>query len=137
DFESSKVIGVPTVPIFINEAEKVNKALQRKSRKKLMELQGISKSLADLNYRRNQEWNTGRENTRQAVLAFKGDVYQGLKADEWTERDMEIASQKLLILSGLYGLLRPADRIFPYRLEMGTSLKVGRRDNLYLFWKDK
>lgn len=138
DFEYSRIIGPVTTPVFLDEAEKVNKALRRKSRKKLMELQGISKALAELNYHRNQEWNPDHDkNTRQAVLAFKGDVYQGLQADEWGEKEISAASGKLWILSGLYGLLRPTDKIAPYRLEMGTSLKIGRRDNLYLFWKDK
>src|SRR5690606_15030904 len=74
---------------------------------------------------------------RPAVLAFKGDVYLGLKADQWTEKNMQIAEEKLRILSGLYGILKPKDAIMPYMLEMGTSLKVGRRENLYVFWQDK
>lgn len=101
-------------------------------------MQGISAQLASLNYDRNQAWNIEHEEgTRQAALCFKGDVYQGLKADEWAEDDMEYANQHVRILSGLYGILRPSDAILPYRLEMGTSLKVGRRDDLYMFWQDK
>lgn len=138
DFESDLQIGEATRPVFLEESEKINAKLKKTSRKKLMELQGISAQLASLNYDRNQQWNIEHEEgVRQAALCFKGDVYQGLKADEWTEADMDFANQHVRILSGLYGVLRPSDAILPYRLEMGTSLKVGRRDDLYLFWHDK
>jgi len=138
DFESNMAIGPSQDPYFLPDAVKVNKSLRKKSRRALRELQGISQQLAELNYHRNQEWTADRTGgERQAVLAFKGDVYQGLNADSWEVQDVEFADEHLRILSGLYGLLRPTDLIKPYRLEMGTSLKVGRRENLYLFWADK
>ena len=138
DFESDLQIGEVTKPVFLEYSEKINAKLKRTSRKKLMELQSISAQLASLNYDRNQEWNNEhKENVRQAVLCFKGDVYVGLNADEWAEKEMAYANKHVRILSGLYGVLRPSDLIMPYRLEMGTSLKVGRRDDLYAFWQDK
>lgn len=138
DFESDLQIGETTKPVFLEHSEKINAKLSKTSRKKLMELQSISAQLASLNYDRNQDWTTDHnDGVRQAVLCFKGDVYVGLKADEWTEKEMSYANDHLRILSGLYGVLKPSDQIMPYRLEMGTSLKVGRRDNLYDFWQDK
>lgn len=138
DFESEMSIGESTRPYFLNDAEKVNNKLRKQSRKKLEELQSISKQLASLNYDRNQQWSVDHvENVRQAVLAFKGDVYLGLEAENWNEADMKFANAHLRILSGLYGVLRPTDAIQPYRLEMGTSLPVGRRKDLYHFWGDK
>ena len=138
DFESDLQIGELTRPVFLDESQKINAKLKKTSRKKLMELQGISAQLASLNYARNQEWDVDHaEGIRQAALCFKGDVYQGLRADEWSDADMDFANDHVRILSGLYGILRPSDGIMPYRLEMGTSLKVGRRDDLYLFWHDK
>ena len=101
-----------------------------------MKLQAISKNLAELNHTRNKEWSRdGHHGGRQAALAFKGDVYQGLEADNWNETDMEFANDHLRILSGLYGLLKPSDLILPYRLEMGTDLHVNRKKNLYEYWK--
>lgn len=138
DFESDLKIGSSQEPYFLEDAAKVNRTLKKKSRKALRELQGISTQLAELNYHRNQSWSIDHEeHTRQAMLAFKGDVYQGLNADEWTPEDVDFAHEHLRILSGLYGILKPTDLIKPYRLEMGTALKVGRRGNLYLFWADK
>src|SRR5690606_6582842 len=75
--------------------------------------------------------------SKQAILAFKGDVYIGLEAENFEEEDFQFAQDHLRILSGLYGVLRPLDEMFPYRLEMGTGLKVGRKKNLYEFWGDK
>ncbi len=139
DFESDYSIGKSQLPHFLSESEKVNRSLRKKSRKALRELQGISQQLAELNYHRNQEWSTAHntENARQAMLAFTGDVYQGLQATEWSGEDAAFANEHLRILSGLYGVLRPTDLVQPYRLEMGTRLKVGRRENLYSFWGDK
>ena len=100
----------------------------------------ISDSLADLNVQRYQEWegkSVISERSRQAIFAFTGDVYQGLDADTLSKTALAYAQNHLLILSGLYGALRPLDVIEPYRLEMGTDLKVGKPNNLYQFWKDK
>lgn len=102
-----------------------------------MKLQGISAQLADLNYQRNQDLHAKTSSlSKQAVLAFKGDVYLGLEAEKWSPADMEFARQKLLILSGYYGILKPNTLINPYRLEMGTPMNVGRKKNLYEFWRN-
>lgn len=135
DFETDSYIGRTTQADFLNQAEKLNASLKRLSRKKLQDLQSISSNLASLNFQRNQDWVTEEKMLKQAVLAFNGDVYTGLKANSWTEEDMNFASNSLRILSGLYGILRPTDLIKPYRLEMGTNIKVGRKKNLYDFWK--
>lgn len=137
DFESAKAIGDLTTPYFINEAQKVNAGLKKKSRKALMEMQGISRPLAELNYNRNQIWKEDNTEIAQAVMAFNGDVYLGMEASKWSVEDMSFAVDHLYILSGLYGLLRPSDAIKAYRLEMGTKIKIGRRENLYKFWSDK
>ncbi len=139
DFESDLSLYQSSTPYFIAEAQKVNAKLRRCSRKKLTELQSISGQLASLNYDRNQSWEMENHEAegRQAALAFKGDVYVGLKAERWSDGDMAYAAEHLRILSGLYGVLKPNDLILPYRLEMGTKLPVGRRKNLYHFWGDK
>jgi len=138
DFESSMPTERYSQPLFLDEAEKLNSVLAKKKPKALSELMGISDQLADLNWKRNQEFSRPftRENARPAVFAFNGDVYQGL--DEYTlkESQMDRLQDTLRILSGLYGVLRPLDLIQPYRLEMGTKLKVGRKKNLYDFWKE-
>ena len=125
-------------PLFIDEAIKVNKALKRYRPKKLMELQGISQELAELNWQRNQEWNS-QESSKyyRAVRLFNGDAYLGLDAESLSTDTINYAQDHLRILSGLYGWLRPLDAIEPYRLEMGTKLKIGRRNDLYAFWSDK
>ena len=137
NFENNQTIGEGVAPLFIEEAQKVNNKLAKLSGAKLMELQKISKDLAKLNRRRNLERDmSSLANTRQAALAFKGDVYLGMEAEHWSEVDMQFAIQHLWILSGLYGLLSPNTLISPYRLEMGTALGIGRKRNLYAFWKD-
>ena len=99
---------------------------------------GISDNLAELNHRRYAEWEPSFDNdARPAVLAFKGDVYIGLDAHTLSERDFTWAQKHLRILSGLHGLLRPLDRIHPYRLEMGTRLATNKGSNLYDFWGKK
>ena len=137
DFESSMPTEQYTQPLFLDEAEKLNKVLAKKKPKALSDLMGISDQLADLNWRRNQEFSRPftQENARPAVFAFNGDVYQGLDAYTLKENQMDRLQDTLRILSGLYGVLRPLDLIQPYRLEMGTRLKVGRKKNLYEFWK--
>lgn len=137
DFDSAKEIGPSADPLFIRDAAKVNAGIKRKSRKALKELQGISSQLAEVNFHRNQDWGSELPKIAQAAMAFKGDVYLGMEAEKWSDEDMDFANNHLFILSGLYGLLRPNTSIKPYRLEMGTSLKIGRRENLYMFWADK
>ncbi len=121
---------------FLDSASKLNKVLKKKSPKQLSKLMSVSEKLADLNWERNQEWHLPitPENGRQAVFAFKGTVYEGLDVYSLPEEKLGILQEKLRILSGQYGILRPLDLIHPYRLEMGTKLKVGAKENLYQFW---
>ncbi|MEW7279461.1 peroxide stress protein YaaA [Aquimarina sp. 2201CG1-2-11] len=137
DFETTLPTKQYTELSFSSEAEKLNTILQKKSPKKLTELMSISDKLAQLNWQRNQDFNLPftQENARQAVYAFKGDVYIGLDAYTIPEEKLSTLQNQLRILSGLYGILKPLDLIQPYRLEMGTKLKIGRKNNLYEFWK--
>jgi uncharacterized protein len=126
-------------PIFLDESEKLTGILKLKSPKEIGALMSISDKLSELNWQRNQDWNLPFtiENSRQAVYAFKGDVYIGLDAYSITENKLDTLNDTLRILSGLYGILKPFDFIQPYRLEMGTKLKVHDTDNLYQFWGNK
>ena len=136
DFETQPKVKEYTQPRFLEESEKLNKKLKTLSRKKLSELMNISDDLASLNYDRNQDWNIpfNPENSKQAIYSFTGEVFRGIDAMTIEEDKVEVLQDKLRILSGLYGLLKPLDLIQPYRLEMGTKLKVGRKENLYQFW---
>jgi uncharacterized protein len=124
---------------FLPEAEKIISVMKKKKPDQLAKLMSISPKLAELNFQRFQAWSPTftPDNSWQSVLMFNGDVYQGLKAETFTESEFEIAQQKLRILSGVYGLLKPLDLIQPYRLEMGTSVSVARKKNLYDFWETK
>lgn len=125
-----------TLPSFLDDSARLIEVLRRKSPQELASLMDISDPLAALNAARYEAWTrkfTGR-NARQAVLAFDGDVYDGLRARELNPADLEWAQQHLRILSGLYGVLRPMDWMQPYRLEMGTPLRVGEAPNLYRYW---
>ncbi len=136
DFESELQIGSISEPLFPDSRAKVAKKLASYKPGALMKLQGISKALANVNFERNQALAAGETGAKkQAVLAFKGDVYLGMEAEQWTSSDMDYAQQKLFILSGYYGILKPNSLISPYRLEMGTAMNVGRKKNLYEFWK--
>jgi len=139
DFETQLPTKQFTEGIFLNEASTLNAALKKKSPKKLSELMGISKNLGELNWQRNQEWKLPftLENARQAIFAFKGDVYIGIDAYTIPLEKLEQLQNKVRILSGQYGLLKPLDLIQPYRLEMETNLKVGKKNNLYQFWDKK
>ena len=131
DFETPPQTKKSTQPKFAGEAAELLKKLEKLSAKQIGRLMDISPKLSTLNYERFQ--NFAAQPKKQAILAFKGDVYEGLKADDFTEKDLNFAQEHLRILSGLYGLLRPLDLIQAYRLEMGTGLK----SNLYKFWGDK
>ncbi|MEE4286171.1 MAG: peroxide stress protein YaaA, partial [Mariniphaga sp.] len=126
-------------PEFLNESEKLVAKLQKMSAKKLSNLMNISADLGNLNYERYQSWHLPftTENSKQAVLAFNGDVYTGLDAPTLSEENLNLAQQKLRILSGLYGVLKPLDLMQPYRLEMGTKFGVGRAKDLYSYWGNK
>ncbi|CAM1365780.1 peroxide stress protein YaaA [Tenacibaculum xiamenense] len=138
DFETKANTEEFTQPRFLEYSEKLNKKLKTLSKKKLSELMKISDDLGALNYERNQNWNPlfTIENAKQAVYSFTGEVFRGLDVTSLESEKIAVLNDKLRILSGLYGILRPLDLIQPYRLEMGTRLKVGRADNLYKFWGD-
>jgi uncharacterized protein len=128
-----------TQPQFLGEAKKLNQILREYSPQQLVKLMSVSQDLALLNAQRNQSWATPftRQNARQAIFAFKGEVYLGLDSDSLSTADLIYAQQHLRILSGLYGMLRPLDLIQAYRLEMGISLLNAQGRNLYAFWGDK
>lgn len=139
DFESPLPVKDYTQPEFLVESQKLNTILQKKTPKKLSDLMGISANLAELNWKRNQDFKIPftPENARQAVFASNGDVYSGLDAYSLDKDKIAVLQQRLRILSGLYGVLKPLDLIQPYRLEMGTKLTVGSHKDLYGFWKKK
>ncbi len=139
DFENDPCTNQFTQSDFLEHSEELMQTLRQKSKEELSKLMSISAKLADLNYDRNQNWQGpfDLKNAKQAVLAFKGDVYVGLAAETYTQADFDYAQQHLRILSGLYGLLRPLDLIQPYRLEMGTRMENTRGKNLYQFWDDR
>ena len=138
DYKSELPTRRGTQPQFLEEAETLNKKLERKSKNAIKELMSISDSLATLNYQRYKEFETPftKSNARPSAYAFAGDVYTGLDAYTIKEDKIDLLQDTLRILSGMYGVLRPLDLIQPYRLEMGTSLKVNRKNNLYEFWGD-
>ena len=125
-----------TQPLLLEHSEQLLKDLRLLSPEDICSLMGLSDKLGALNYERFQEWQTpfSTDNAKQAILAFKGDVYQGLDADNMSADELSWAQDNLRILSGLYGLLRPLDLMQPYRLEMGTKFANQRGANLYQFW---
>ncbi|PWH81767.1 peroxide stress protein YaaA [Algibacter marinivivus] len=137
NFESPLPTTQYTNPDFLKQSERLNKLLKTKSAKGLSKLMSISDALGQLNHQRNQDWEIPftPENARPAVYAFNGDVYRGLDAYTIPQEKVETLQNTVRILSGLYGVLKPTDLIQPYRLEMGTKLKVGTKKNLYEFWK--
>ena len=136
DFETQVPSNKYTKAQFLDQAEKLNKVLKKKSPRVLSKLMSISPKLGELNWQRNQDWHLPftEYNARQAVYAFNGDVYIGLDAYSIPLNKLDQLQEKLRILSGQYGLLRPLDLMQAYRLEMGTKLKMGRKNNLYQFW---
>ncbi|WP_426431054.1 peroxide stress protein YaaA [Winogradskyella sp. HB-48] len=139
DFESKLPTAKTTEGCFLAEAERLNKLLKKKSAKSLSKLMSISDNLGQLNYERNQEWSLPftKDNARQALYAFSGDVYRGLDAYTIDAKKLDKVQDTVRIISGLYGILKPLDLIQPYRLEMGTKMAVGKNKNLYEFWKKK
>jgi len=136
DFESKVPTKKYTQPIFSEQAEKLSTVLKKKSAKQLSKLMKISDNLGQLNYDRNQEWHLPftPENAKQAIFAFTGAVFQGIDMATLPTDQYDQLQDKLRIISGQYGLLKPLDLMQPYRLEMGTRLKIGRKGNLYEFW---
>jgi cytoplasmic iron level regulating protein YaaA (DUF328/UPF0246 family) len=122
---------------LLKESKKVHAVLKQKSPGELSDLMSISDKLADLNWQRNKAWKTpfNNSNARPAVYAFDGEVYNGLDAYSIPMEKLDVLQERLRILSGLYGVLKPLDLMQAYRLEMGTKLPIGESKNLYDFWK--
>jgi len=137
DFESKLPTTKTTKAQFLEQSKNLNNILKKKSAKDISKLMKISDNLGQLNYERNQEWQLPftKDNARQAIYAFSGDVYRGLDAYTISKEKIDVLQDKVRILSGLYGVLKPLDLIQAYRLEMGTKLPVGKNKNLYQFWE--
>ena len=126
-----------TAPQFLSQSSKLIKTLKEKEPKDIASLMGLSDKLATLNFDRYQSWKAAKSvssDAKPSMLVFKGDVYQGLNAEDFSNKDLKFAQKHLRILSGLYGILRPMDIMKPYRLEMGTKLETSNGKNLYEFW---
>jgi len=136
DYSGTVETQAHTQPELLSHSKELLKGLKTLSPQDVCALMGLSDKLGALNYERFQEWRTpfNQSNARQAVLAFKGDVYQGLDAQSMSASELSWAQDNLRILSGLYGLLRPLDLMQPYRLEMGTKFSNSRGSDLYKFW---
>ena len=139
DYSSPVKTKKHTEPTFLNEAEQLIGKLRTLKPADLSSLMNISDALAQENIHRYENWERpfNLKNARQAIYAFKGDVYLGLKAEEFGAADLNFAQKHLRILSGLYGLLRPLDLMQAYRLEMGRQFGVNGSKNLYEFWGSK
>ena len=138
NFNEQNIVHSHTECDFIQSAEVLANEAKNLTEDDLKELMHISDNLAKLNRERFDRWSLpfSPSNAKQAILAFDGGVYSGLKAEEFEEKDFNFAQDHLRILSGLYGILKPLDLIQPYRLEMGVSFNNKRGKNLYEFWKD-
>ena len=136
DYKSPLPSVTASQPQFVAQSAELIATLKKKTPKQIAELMDLSEALAKLNTDRYKAWTPEftHENARPAVLAFNGDVYEGLNAQSLKPKDLQWAQDHVAILSGLYGVLRPLDLMQPYRLEMGTSLKHGKNNNLYQFW---
>jgi len=136
DFDNPAPITKATQPRFKSDTAELVEALRALSEGQLAKLMSLSEKLAALNHKRYQifESDFTKSNSKQAITAFTGDVYQGLTLPEWSADDFATAQKSIRILSGLYGILRPLDLMQPYRLEMGTKLPTVRGKNLYDFW---
>jgi len=137
DFETSAITSEFTQANLLSESEQLIKRCQQLSMQDIASLMKVSDKIAGLNVARFAEWRIPfslDKGAKQCLFAFKGDVYTGLDAETLTDKTLHYAQNKLRILSGLYGVLRPLDLMLPYRLEMGTRLDNERGANLYQFW---
>lgn len=136
DFETPPQTSKFTTPDFLTESNKLVREMRQYSRNDIKKLMHVSDKIADLNIERFKSFKTPftQKNAKQALLAFKGDVYTGLNVESFNAKDIDFAQKHLRILSGLYGLLRPLDLMQAYRLEMGLKLTVKKTKNLYEFW---
>lgn len=139
DYETPPITGKSTKPLFLDDSAVLVDQLRDMEPGRIARLMHISPKLATLNSNRYHEWHVPftKSNAKQAVLAFRGDVYAGLDAYSLDADDLDFAQKHLRILSGLYGVLRPLDLMQAYRLEMGTELKNKRGRDLYEFWGGK
>jgi cytoplasmic iron level regulating protein YaaA (DUF328/UPF0246 family) len=139
DFESKLPTTLSSQPQFLDTAIKINMKMSRMSKKEVSKLMGISDKLAELNYGRYKDFQEehNKENSRPAIYAFNGDVYTGMDAYTLPIEKLDALQDKLRILSGLYGVLKPLDLIQPYRLEMGTNVGLNSKKNLYDIWQKK
>ncbi|QLY63862.1 peroxide stress protein YaaA [Enterobacter asburiae] len=138
DYQSPLATERYTRPELLDYSQQLIREARKLSAPQIASLMSISDKLADLNATRFHEWRPDftPANARQAILAFKGDVYTGLQAEDFSEADFDFAQQHLRMLSGLYGVLRPLDLMQPYRLEMGIRLENAKGKDLYHFWGD-
>ena len=132
-------INTHSQPNFLEQTQRLVDLLRPMKEEDIQQLMGVSQKLAELNVERYQNWTTpfDLDNAKQAILTFKGDVYQGLSAEDFDQEDLDFAQQHIGILSGLYGFLRPLDLMQPYRLEMGTKLENKEGKDLYAFWGEQ
>ena len=140
DYDSDLSVEDFSIAEHLKESKKLIKELQKKSPEDLSSLMGLSENLSILNFERNMNWQVPKKpsnEVRQAIFAFKGDVYVGLDSETLSKSDIKYAQKNLAILSGLYGLLKPLDLMYPYRLEMGTKMKNEKGKNLYELWGNK
>ncbi len=128
-----------TQPFFLEQAQTLIKGLRKLTLTQIEKLMKVSPKLAELNFERFQEWSLpfSNKNSRPSIFTFMGDVYKGLDVYTLSSSDFKFMQERIGILSGLYGFLKPFDLIQPYRLEMGTSFKNERGVNLYAFWKNQ
>ena len=134
DFESRPTTRKATTPDFVDDAAVLIEDLVKLAPGDISDLMGISQKLGELNCDRYNEWRKDANGGKQAALAFTGDVYMGLGAWDFSARELTSLQRRVRILSGLYGLLKPLDKIHPYRLEMGTAFANKRGPDLYSFW---
>ncbi|KPX32176.1 peroxide stress protein YaaA [Pseudomonas ficuserectae] len=136
DFETPPTTGRFTQPQYLDHSQELITQLRELTPAQISELMHLSDKLAGLNAARFGSWTPAftLDNAKQALLAFKGDVYTGLQAESLSDAQLDYAQDHLRMLSGLYGLLRPLDLMQPYRLEMGTRLANARGKDLYAFW---
>ena len=139
DYETAPITQSATLPRFMDQSALLVEDARGLDPDAIRALMGVSEQIAHLNHERFMNWQSesNSDNAKQAVLAFKGDVYTGLQAETLSEDDLDFAQTRLRILSGLYGLLRPLDLMQPYRLEMGLKFANQRGKNLYEFWGEQ
>lgn len=136
DFENNVEKSISSKPIFADQALNINNTIKNLSAPDLSSLMNISPKLSELNWSRNQEFQKIDSKEKEAIFAFNGDVYDGIDANTINKSNHEKLQNSLRILSGLYGILKPFDKIKAHRLEMGTKISINGSKNLYDFWKD-